>query len=380
MSGSGGSNIELTSKQKIDWLRLYRTENIGPVTFRKLINRFGSASNALDALPHLSAHGGRIKPLKAPSIGEIEDEIASLEKIDARLVTAFDAEYPELLRHIDQSPPVFSIMGGSKNLSLDKTLALVGARNGSAAGKRMTSLLADELSEAGFIIVSGLARGIDSAAHKASIKNGTIAVLAGGLNNIYPSENISLAREIVENGGALISEMPLSYEPRAKDFPRRNRIISGISLGVIVIEAAKRSGSLITARFALEQNREVFAVPGSPLDQRSSGANHLIQQGARLISSAQDVIEQLEIASPPQKNLFEEEEFFISYDEKPTNSEPDEDDRTRLISALSITPISVDELILQSNIAASSVQTILLELDIAGRIEWASGQLVSLKQ
>ncbi len=367
-----------SQQQKTDWLRLIRTENVGPATFRKLINRFGSAGHALDALPHLSQHGGRTKPLKAPSIDQIEDEIANIEKIGARIVTAFDDEYPETLKHISSSPPLFTMIGG-ENINFEKSIAIVGARNASAAGIRMTSLLAGELSEAGYTIISGLARGIDKAAHIASIKNGTIAVLAGGLHNIYPSENISLAHEIVENGGALISEMPINYEPRAKDFPRRNRIVSGLSLGVIVIEAAKRSGSLITARFALEQNREVFAVPGSPLDPRSAGANHLISQGATLISSSKDAIEQLEIATPPQQNLFEEQELFNDFDENAIIDEPDESDRGRIITALSITPIGVDELIVQSNLPTNIVQTILLELDIAGRIEWASGQLVSLK-
>ncbi len=377
MSLFGEDNIELSEQQRIDWLRLIRTENIGPVTFRRLINRFGSAAKALDALPHLLQNGGGTKPLKAPSMSEIEDELAAMEKIGAKIVTALDKDYPALLRHIHSSPPVFTMIGGEK-INYQKTIAMVGARNSSAAGIRMTSLLAGELSENNYCVVSGLARGIDSAAHRASLEGGTLAVLAGGINNIYPNENIKLAEEIIAHGGAIISEMPLNYEPRAKDFPRRNRIISGISLGVIVIEAAKRSGSLITAKFALEQNREIFAVPGSPLDERSSGANHLIKQGATLVSCAQDVMEQLENYSPIQKNLFEEDDLFLTQQEA-NISEPNDDDRSKLLNALSITPIRVDELIQQSKLSTPIVQTILLELDIAGKIEWASGQLVSLK-
>jgi len=370
----------LNHQQLIDWLRLFRTENIGPATFRKLLNKYGSASAALDALPYLSSRGGRNAPLKAPSIDDVEREIEQIENIGARIITAADDNFPPLLKHIAASPPVLSIIGGNI-INSEKTVAIVGSRNASAAGNRMANILATDLADAGYIIVSGLARGIDASAHKASVNAGTIAVLAGGLDNIYPSENIPLAREIVENGGLLISEMPLGYQAKARDFPRRNRLVSGISKGIVIVEAAKRSGSLITARLALEQNREVFAVPGSPLDPRSNGTNNLIQQGATLVINANDIIDVLGSARPDQSMLFEDEDKIdFSYIADNENDNPSSDERIRLISALSVTPVSVDEIIQQTNISTLVIQTLLLELDIAGRIEWASGQLVCLKQ
>jgi len=380
----------LSEQQVCDWLRLIRTENVGPATFRKLLNRYGSASAALDALPFLSSRGGKNSNLKAPSKSDIESEILVLQNMGARIVSAADDDFPDLLKHIASSPPLFSIMGGEK-LNFEKTIAIVGARNASASGQRLSKILANDLGEAGYTIVSGLARGIDANAHAASLKTGTIAVFAGGLNTIYPSENIDLAKKIVENGGALISEMGLNYSPRAKDFPRRNRLVSGLSLGVVIIEAAKKSGSLITARFALEQNREIFAVPGSPLDPRAAEPNSLIRDGATLITSADDIIESLSNTHPSDNLLFEDDtnsdfHFDFSSDNKttqnsePKNIEPSQSEREQLLNALSFTPVSVDEIISQTQIKTLNIQTILLELDIAGRIEWASGQLVSLKQ
>ncbi|HZY67821.1 MAG TPA: DNA-processing protein DprA, partial [Devosia sp.] len=231
--------------------------------------------------------------------------------------------------------------------------------------------------ERGVTVVSGLARGIDAAAHAASLTTGTVAVLAGGIDQIYPDENVPLARAIVEHGGMLLTEMPLGWQPRAQDFPRRNRLVSGASLGVLVVEAAKRSGSLITARLALEQNREVFAVPGSPLDQRSEGGNHLIQEGARLVTNADDIIEGLGQADPARGALFEPEWLpDVGLDD----AVPSEGDRRRLLEALSVTPTTVDTLIGATGLSASTVQTSLLELDLAGRIEWSGRQLVALRQ
>ena len=245
----------------------------------------------------------------------------------------------------------------------------------------MTRMLAQDLGAARYVVVSGLARGIDASAHKASIDTGTIAVLAGGVDHIYPDENVPLARDIVGAGGALITEMPLGWEPRARDFPRRNRLISGLSLGVVVVEAAKRSGSLITARLALEQNREVFAVPGSPLDPRAEGGNALIQQGAKLVVSAADIIETLSEADPMRHMLFEPD-WRPDLTGTPTPvvaSSEAGPERARLLSALSFTPVPVDALIVATGLAVPTIQTLLLELDLAGRIEWSSGQLVALK-
>ena len=370
---SGRIIRELTPAQRIAWLRLIRTENIGPVTFRHLLNRFGSAEAALEALPDISAKAGR--PMQAISPARAEDEIAGLDRYGARLVAQGEPGYPEHLLQISGAPPLLTLAGGER-LDWHRTVGIVGARNASSAGVKMTRMLAGDLGASGYCVVSGLARGIDTAAHRASVETGTIAVLAGGFDRIYPEENIPLAHDILDNGGALLTEMPLGWEPRSRDFPRRNRLVSGLSLGVVVVEAAKRSGSLITARLALEQNRDVFAVPGSPLDPRAEGGNLLIQQGARLVTCAEDIIEVVSSADPARHALFEPE---WRPDEAADRSEPAPDDRSKLLQALSTTPVDVDELIAQTGIAPQAMQILLLELDIGGQIEWSSGQLVALR-
>lgn len=365
----------LSPAERLAWLRLIRTENVGPQTFRQLLSREGSAAAAISALPRLIGRLGTNS--RIPSIGEAEDEIAGLERLGGRLVASVEPDYPPLLRYISGAPPLLSMIGG-ENLDLSRTVGIVGARNASTAGQKMTRLLAQDLGEARYVVVSGLARGIDAAAHRASLGTGTVAVLAGGMDNIYPDENVPLAHDILDHGGALVSEMPLGWEPRPRDFPRRNRLVSGLSLGIVVVEAAKRSGSLITARMALEQNREVFAVPGSPLDPRAEGGNALIQQGAKLITGAADIIETLSEADPSRSTLFEPDwtpELEAGAAEEP----PGVDERDRLLSALSVTPVPVDDLIRATSLTASAMQTLLLGLDLEGRIEWSSGQLVALK-
>ena len=366
--------MRLSRSQKLAWLRLIRTDNVGPVTFRQLLNRTGSAEAALDALPQLARRVG--VGTRTPTVAEAEDEIAALDKLGGRLVASGEPDYPPLLGYISGAPPLLSVIGGER-LDLKHTVAIVGARNASAAGQRMTALLATDLGAAGYVVVSGLARGIDAAAHQAALGSGTVAVLAGGLDRIYPEENLPLARRIAESGGMLVSEMPLGWQARAQDFPRRNRIVSGLSLGVVVVEAARRSGSLITARLGLEQNREVFAVPGSPLDQRSEGGNHLIQQGARLITSAADIVETLATADPSRTTLLEAD-WEPVFDGVPA-AEPSADDRVRLMEALSVTPTEIDALIATTGLGVAAIQMLLLEPDLAGRIEWSSGQLVALK-
>lgn len=367
---------DLTPAQRIAWLRLVRTDNVGPVTFRQLINRFGSAEAAIEALPDLTRNAG--KPLRPISQAQAEDELAGMARFGARLVAQGEADYPPHLIHISGAPPILTMAGGER-LDWQKTVGVVGARNASSAGMKMTRLLAGDLGEQGFTIVSGLARGIDTAAHRASLQTGTVAVLAGGFDRIYPDENIPLAHDILDNGGALLTEMPLGWEPRARDFPRRNRLVSGLSLGVVVVEAAKRSGSLITARLALEQNRDVFAVPGSPLDPRAEGANALIQQGARLVTNAQDIIEVIGSADPARTVLFDPDWTPDSAGSPAEPFAPAENDRARLIEALSTTPIEVDELIAQTGIVPNIMQVLLLELDLAGQVEWSAGQLVALR-
>ncbi|RDE09810.1 DNA-processing protein DprA [Pelagibacterium lacus] len=370
---TAGARTNSLSSQRVSWLRLIRCDTVGPSTFRTLINRFGSAEAALEALPGLARRGGRT--ISIPSLAQIEDEIARVEAMGARLVTMGDPAYPPHLRHVAGPPPVLTLMGGALTAQ-PRTVGIVGARNASAAGRRMAQILATDLGREGYAVVSGLARGIDAAAHQAALEGGTIAVMAGGLDRIYPAENVGLAQAIVDHGGALVTEMPLGWEPRARDFPRRNRLVSGISLGVVIVEAAKRSGSLITARMALEQNREVFAVPGSPLDPRAEGGNLLIQQGAKLVTGAGDIVAELTHADPSRLPLFEDDDL----ENAPIDAdmEPSEDERSRLVQALSHTPTATDALIEATGIPAGTVQILLLELELAGRIE-RTGQLFALR-
>ncbi|GHA12480.1 DNA processing protein DprA [Devosia pacifica] len=365
----------LSAHQLTCWLQLIRSDNVGPVTFLQLVNRFGSAEAALEALPDLMRKSGRNGRVATRS--QAEDERAALERMGGRLVASGQPEYPPHLRFIPGAPPLVSMMGGER-LDWEHTVGVVGARNASSAGRKMTALLATDLGRLGYTVVSGLARGVDAAAHRASMNTGTVAVLAGGLDHIYPNENIPLAQEILDAGGAILTEMPLGWEPRARDFPRRNRLVSGLSLGVVVVEAAKRSGSLITARLALEQNRDVFAVPGSPLDPRAEGGNALIQQGARLITCAEDIVESLSVANPARSSLADPD-WMPDDEASEVNTASSDDDRSRLVEALSATPIAVDDLIDQTGIGASAMQMLLLELDLAGTIEWSSGQLVALR-
>lgn len=371
----------LTPAQRIAWLRLIRTNNIGPATFRLLINRFGSAEAALEALPALSRRGGSAAPLAPFSQVQAEDEIARTQKLGGKLIAQGEPDYPYLLNFTVGAPPLLTLVGG-KDLNLSKTVAMVGARNASAAGCNLTAKLARDLGRAGYVVVSGLARGIDTAAHRATIETGTLAVMAGGLDHIYPAQNEKLAHQIVDQGGALLTEMPPDWQARARDFPRRNRLVSGVALGVVVVEAAKRSGSLITARLALEQNREVFAVPGSPLDPRAEGGNALIQQGAWLAASAKDIITQLTTADPSRTALFEPESDLGLLVEDAPPAEfaiPPEAHREKLISAMSPTPTAIDDLIASTHISAATMQELLLELDLAGRLEHFDGQLVALR-
>jgi DNA processing protein len=277
----------LTDEQKLDWLRLIRSDNIGPRTFRDLINRYGGADAALKALPALARQGGA-RGIRIASHEEAEREFAGIRARGAHLIALGEKHYPPRLRMIDDAPPLLTVRGNLDVLS-QPMIALVGSRNASAAGVKFAERIARDLGDAGYVIASGLARGIDAGAHRASLATGTVAVLAGGHNRIYPAEHAPLIEALLPHGAA-VSEMPIDWEPRARDFPRRNRLISGLAVGVVIVEAAKRSGSLITARLAGEQGREVFAVPGSPLDPRTEGANALLKQGAILVTEAADVI------------------------------------------------------------------------------------------
>jgi DNA processing protein len=366
--------VQLSDEQRIDWLRLIRSQNIGPRTFRALLNHCGGARAALEALPTLARRGGGTVAPKICSRAEAEREIEAAERCGATFIALGEANYPHRLQAIDDAPPLIAVRGNHAALALP-AVAVVGSRNASAAGLKLTERIARGLGEAGFATVSGLARGIDAAAHRASLeKSGTIAVLAGGLDRLYPPEHGELAEDILA-AGVLLTEMPFGWEPRARDFPRRNRLISGLALGVVVVEAAKRSGSLITARLALEQGREVFAVPGSPLDPRAEGTNGLLKQGATPVTEAGDIISVLQPIIGTEQPLREPD----STDESPAeDGEPAADERARLLSLLSPAPVSVDDLIRLSKTSPRVVRIVLLELEIAGRLERHGGGLVSL--
>jgi len=351
-------------------LRLIRSDNIGPITYFQLLARFGSAQAALDAVPDLAARGGGRAPRLA-SRAEIEREIAAVERLGARYLFLGQGPYPLLLAELETAPPAL-IVKGDLNLLDKMSVALVGARNASAAACRFARQLAQGLGAAGAVIVSGLARGIDSAAHDGALDTGTIAVIAGGIDIVYPPENEARQRAIAERG-LLVAEQPPGIEPRARHFPYRNRIIAGLTHGTVVIEAAPKSGSLITARHAAEFGREVMAVPGSPLDPRAQGCNQLIREGATLVQTAEDV---LEAVSPLRPRPFRQRE--LDYAAPGPSADADGAARRAVTDLLGPTPVPVDELIRQSGLAPAAVQTVLLELELAGRLERYAGGRVSL--
>lgn len=350
-------------------LRLLRSANIGPITWRQLIARFGTAEMALEALPMLAARGGG----RAPVIGDLASvrrEIAAVEKLGARYLFLDDAGYPSLLAELESAPPAL-ILRGRLDLLNRTCVAMVGARNASAAACRFARQLAIGLSEAGATIVSGLARGIDTAAHVGSLEGGTVGVIASGIDVVFPPENAEL-QERVAREGLLIAEQPPGTEPLARFFPSRNRIIAGLALGTVVVEAAPRSGSLITARIAAEAGREVMAVPGSPLDPRAQGCNLLIREGATLVQSVDDILEMLRPIDPRA----------VRSPVNPFGGPPPLDasdaDRRRITELLGPVPVAVDELVRQSGLAPALVQTVLLELELAGRLERHAGGRTSL--
>jgi DNA processing protein len=360
----------LDSADQFDSLRLIRSPNIGPVTYRQLISRFGNATAAIAALPDLVVRGGGSKTILADP-GAVEREILATHSLGARYLFIDDVDYPELLTHLDNAPPAF-IYRGNLGLLSRNPVAMVGARNASAGACRFARTLAYELGQSGLAVVSGLARGIDTAAHTGSIDNGTIAVIAGGIDIAYPPENRELQDAIAERG-LLVAEMPPGTEPRARHFPYRNRIIAGLSLGTVVVEAAPKSGSLITARLAAEAGREVMAIPGSPLDPRSHGCNQLIREGATLVQNASEIAELLR---PMDDRVIR----------RPAAAQPataliddgGEADRRAVLDLMGMTYVSVDELVRQSGASQSVTQMILLELELAGKLERGAGGKVRL--
>lgn len=362
----------VTESERIARLRLARTSRVGPVHFAQFLTRFGSAERALKELPNLvKRSGGNLVP--APQ-ARVDEELMRAEKVGARMLLLGDSAYPTLLQQTDAAPPVLWTLGPLTCHA--RAVAIVGARNASAAGQQMARSLAHDLAQAGFQIISGLARGIDARAHEAALGTGTVAVLGGGIDDIYPPENAELYGRIKAQG-LLLSESPVGYTAQARDFPRRNRIISGLSLATLVVEAELRSGSLITARLAAEQNREVFAVPGSPLDPRTRGGNDLLRQGANLCESAEDVLRVLELqmgfpAPAPDPVHLTPPVFAESGD--------NEDHIQRVTRALKglvgTTPVSRDDLLRLSGAPAHIALSALTELEIAGVITSVEGGYV----
>ncbi len=354
--------------ERLARLRLARAQGIGPVAFRHLIGRCGSAAEAVKALPKLT----RGRDVALPSPAEVEAELAAGEALGARLICVGEDPFPNLLAEVDPPPPVLWARGRIEMLDR-RSVAMVGARIASAAGQRFARGLAAELGGAGYVVVSGLARGIDGAAHEGALATGTVAVLAGGIDDVYPPEHRDLYERLVQEG-CVVSESPVGRKAQAKDFPRRNRLISGLSLGVVVVEAELRSGSLITARLAAEQGREVFAVPGSPLDPRARGTNDLIRQGATLCEGVQDVLAVLDAPAAIRR--------------APPAPEPEAPDATedldalaeRLAALLSPTPVPRDELVRLTGASAQAVYGALIELELAGRATLLAGGLVAARR
>jgi DNA processing protein len=369
----GLSKADLSHAELVDWIRLARSPGIGGKTFRQLMHRFGAAS---EVIAHQADWGGRQQRAEIPAPAAAEQEFVAAAKLGLKYLRYTDPHYPQPLAALDDAPPLLTVKGRSEALAVP-LIAIVGARNATVNGRKFARVLAADLAKAGFGVISGMARGIDGAAHEGALTQGaTVAVLAGGVDVIYPPEHRELYARIAETG-AVISEMPPGTEPQAALFPRRNRIISGASRGVVVVEATPRSGSLITARFAAEQGRDVFAVPGSPLDPRAHGPNGLIREGATLIQSADDILNELHSLRVSADNFsapagMPSQGTDISYEiDTP-------DIHRRIEAALGTTPAAVDELIRQCQVSPAVLATVLLELELAGRLERLPGNRVAL--
>ena len=369
----------MTPAERLARVRLSRTSGIGPLTYRRLLARFATAEEAIDALPGLARAGGRSDPLRVPPPGDVEREMARLAKLGGRMLVLGEPDYPELLALLEDAPPVLSMFGDPACFA-ERAVGLVGARNASANGQRMAELLAADLATSGVVVVSGLARGIDTAAHTGAMHTGrTMAAVAGGVDVPYPPENAALQARIGERG-AVVSEAPLGTAPQTRHFPRRNRLIAGLSLGVVVVEAARHSGSLITAQLALDADRAVYAVPGSPLDPRCNGSNDLLKAGATLVTQASDVLDVL-----PERPALAKVRLPLGFADTPAlwealpDSPPDMLRARHSVAALlSPEPTLVDDLVRRCQLSAATVMAVLLELEVAGRVETMPGHRVAL--
>ncbi len=357
------------------WLRLSRTESVGSITFFRLLERFGDAETALRQLPDLARRGGRTAPPRIPKPAEIDREVTAVQRLGGRHVAYGEAGYPQLLRHIEDPPPLLTCLGHAGLLDRP-TVAIIGARNASINGRRLAEDIAAGCAAGGYTVVSGFARGIDTAAHRGSLDQGTVAVLPGGLDVVYPKENAALFDDVAARG-LILAEMPPGTQPQARFFAQRNRIIAGMSLGVVIVEAAQRSGSLMTARLANDYGREIMGVPGSPLDPRAYGPNRLIQQGAALVQTAEDVLAVLHDLTPPTVGEGQGDLFTAPPPPEPP-AEALATARAQMIECLSPTPCSVDEVIRACQVTAAVAQTVLLELELAGRVARLPGNRVHL--
>lgn len=366
----------LTAAERLDRLRLIRSENVGPVTYRQLLARFGTAAAALEALPELARRGGGKRAVRVCPRDAAERELALLEKTGGRLIVLDEPDYPAPLAAIPDAPAVLSLRGHA-HLLANRPVAIVGARNASANGCRFAEKLARDLGAAGLAVASGLARGIDAAAHRGALGGGTVAVMAGGVDVIYPRENGALYEDIVASG-AVVSEQPFGQQPTARHFPYRNRIVSGLAVAVVVVEATLRSGSLITARLAGEQGREVLAVPGNPLDPRARGTNGLIRDGATLIQDADDVL--AAIAGLGTRPMAEPEApaFAAPAPGLTPDGEATAEAREKILGLLGAAPVGVDEILRQSGFAPALLALVMVELELAGRLVRHPGGQVSL--
>jgi DNA processing protein len=365
----------LRGSNPIDVLRLIRSEQVGPATFFHLVKFCGSVANALTMAPEMSRRGGRAKPIRIASAADAEREYAAIRNFGAEVILYGEENYPRLLQIVTDAPPLLTVKGHAHLWNHDKIIGMVGARNASANGCAFARKLAIEFGEAGYLVVSGLARGIDAAAHRGALAKGTVAVIGGGINNVYPPENAVLFEEIAATG-AIISEMPFGANPHARSFPGRNRIIAGMSRAVAVIEASLKSGSLITANFACEYGRDVFAVPGSPMDPRCQGTNHLIREGAGMLESARDVLgnlaplERLPLAEPEIGNFAES---AMASDSSLLDSA-----RKVMTAALGPSPTLLEDVMAATELPPHLVMVVLLELELAGRLQRHPGGRVSL--
>ncbi len=369
----------MNRKDQIDWLRLARTETVGPVTFHRLLAKYGSPAAALDILPVLT----RNKPIRICDAATAQRELETLDKHNGRMLFAGDEHYPLTLTALEDAPPVLSVLGHI-DLLQKQSVALVGSRNASLNARKLVHKMAADLGKAGLVVVSGLARGIDTSAHEGSLPTGTVAVVAGGVNVIYPKENTDLFHKICETG-AVISECAWGMQPLAQHFPKRNRIVSGLSVGTVVIEASLRSGSLITARMAAEQGRDVMAVPGFPLDPRSEGTNALLRDGVILVRDAADVLEQINsFLKPAQRNEQISFSEIVGLNDSGLSESPandcfsSENLYSLIFPELSTTPVEVDEIVRVCKLRSADVQGTLLEMELEGVIQRLPGNRVCL--